>query len=100
MDIASNIDYLILWCLKHSWSPPTSHLHLPPLHVIPRRFQILLTISRHQVMHCVFGFSRVEVTLTRYFIMQRQSKEYNEALDLESPAVLFWIYTSFETLQS
>ena len=61
---------------------------------------MLLTFSRHQVMHnksCVAHCAKV--TCTCYFAIQLKSKGENQGLDLRSLPALFWIYTSFQSLQ-
>ena len=53
------------------------------LHVIPRRSQMFLTFSRHQIM-CNVSYVALctEVTYKGYFAIQQQSKVQNQALDL------------------
>ena len=51
------------------------------LHAFLKRSQILLTFTRHQVMHSVFCIAPcVEVACKRFFLIQKHSEEQGQAL--------------------
>ena len=68
------------------------------LYAILRRSQMLLTFSRYQMMYNVsYVVLFAEVTYEGYFVIQEQSNEQNQALDLWSLPALFHIYASFQS---
>ena len=70
------------------------------LHVIFRRSQMLLTFSRYQMMYNVsFVALCAEVICKRYSVIQQQSKEQNEALELLSLLALLQIDALFPSKQ-
>ena len=63
------------------------------LHVILRRSQMLLKFTRDQMIYNVlYVILCAEVTCKGSFVMQYQSKEQNQTLDLWSLPTLFHIY--------
>ena len=67
--------------------------HFVFLHVILRRSQMLLKLTRDQMIYNVlYVILCAEVTCKGSFAMQYQSKEQNQTLDLWSLPTLFQIY--------
>ena len=70
------------------------------IHVILRRSQMLLTFSRYQMMYNVsFVALCAEVICKRYSVIQQQSKEQNEVLELLSLLALLQIDALFPSKQ-